>query len=831
MDSYGAGAKYGRDPNLLRTDFSAAPFTATPIGYTGIHLRWSPPQSPTCTSLILVRSLSGIPMDQTDGTAFNISINQREFYDLDLNSGFVYYALFGFDSVNSTPTLPVWVRSGEVISLVPIQWDYANFYYNRLPLFYHSRDFLIVNSTNQTNFSTDVQPPLFRFLSMLGFQTDLLRTELESLLSVNDPLTCSGALLPLISQEFGMTWEPEMGMTQNRKLIANLVHLYKLKGSPLGISEFISALTSWAVNSVYIGPNRLLSLDDGIFQRGLGTWRLFPPPDWNSGAGRGYAPALDPTLFNLPSITTGNVTITQYADWSTIPAPRTTTDPGAWSGWTGGFVPPGYTKGAMEIFNSASTATVSLCSGYIPMSDFLSAPDVNGNQAGSITFRLLFFNQTAKTGRSVTVALYNENSATPLATHTATGTAGSWVKMETTASVTQASGNWLLPVVTVTSIGSNEGHAITLAAVYNETTGTSPQYDLPRDLKFIIEPQRLNLFGNPLRTGIYEVDGWQPYNVTKTSVFDGSSPLVQLSLDGESPSMNFRAPSEPNATSSMVVQVTSNQPIGTGFNPAGVVASFVVTATTETNSPGWFNSSISSADWFPGSTLQATGTKPWFPEPTGSTSVEGWFFQDETWNGSAWVQATDSTEFFASGTSITSGDWFVTTPLTSQSALVPIQAEPNTFYVFSIYASAWEVNTTPTMTMEFVWEMSDGSWSFGPSQSFTLTKAWARYDMDDVVPPGATSMYAVVTFPNSQAGDIFYLSSAMLETSTTPQNPSPYFDWQSVDPANTDYFKDVHGSSYYYQHFKVRSNRLSNLLPDWVPAGSTFTTLFSEEKI
>ena len=145
------------------------------------------------------------------------------------------------------------------------------------PMAYRDADAVLVDPYNPWPESNPT-PPLQRFLSLLGFQMDFIRTELESLTSLNDALNCSGALLPLLAHQFGLPNEPEIGMQQERILISNAIHLYKIKGSPRGISEFVSILTSFPMAELaHHGYNVLLSRDDSVAETSIGTWQQYPP--------------------------------------------------------------------------------------------------------------------------------------------------------------------------------------------------------------------------------------------------------------------------------------------------------------------------------------------------------------------------------------------------------------------------------------------------------------------------------------------------------------------------------------------------------------------------
>jgi len=296
---YGVG-QFGIDPATVRPDFSVAPFTSTPLDYASLHLQWSNPPSSDCAYLRLVRNPRNLPQDENDGVQVfdvnefsdhppeapsnvfgdpNDSIVTGEvtyLTDLYLPFGFQYYSMFGWSTSEG-----IWIRCTDLIGLVPVNWSYGARLYNLLPMAYRDRDFILVDPYNPWPVDSPT-PPLQRYLQLIGFQFDFLRTELESLMSINNAQTCSGALLPLMMQQFGLVHEPEMGMQQERQLVQNAIHLYKIKGSPRGITEFTSILTSYpSTQLVHHGYNELLTRDDSVGADDAGTWQPWPPVGTN----------------------------------------------------------------------------------------------------------------------------------------------------------------------------------------------------------------------------------------------------------------------------------------------------------------------------------------------------------------------------------------------------------------------------------------------------------------------------------------------------------------------------------------------------------------------
>ena len=368
---------FGRDPSLIRPAFAVDPFVSTALDYGTLHLTWVKPNSTDCIYLRLVRNSHNLPQDADDGTAlwgdatttppfFDFVQRTNSFTDSNLTGGFYYYTMFGWSQQDG-----IWVRCTDLIGLVPINWNYGYRLYNLLPMAYRDSDILLVDPYNPWP-ENSPSPPLQRYLSLLGFQLDFIRTELESLTSLNDALNCSGALLPLLAQQFGLPNEPEIGMQQERILIANAMHLYKLKGSPRGISEFCSILTGYPIGELtHHGYNVLLSRDDSIAEDAIGTWQAWPP------SYTGFTWTANPaglTLTQIPNL-----------------MPTTTNPLEVYTGFTPG-PDPQYNNTGMSI-KATAAGDRWITTAHIPITDFMSAT----YGPGFVTFKIQIWSSVART--------------------------------------------------------------------------------------------------------------------------------------------------------------------------------------------------------------------------------------------------------------------------------------------------------------------------------------------------------------------------------------------------------------------------------------------------
>jgi hypothetical protein len=256
---------YGVPPssNNLTTSF-----TTTPIGYNGLQIDWTLPPG-DWTSQVLVRSSFGTPTNiyAEDGVTLLDETSpangySSQFVDVGLASGyFYYYALFVF---NTSGGLDQWQLAGSAQGLVISDYDFEQTYTGFIPDFYLNMD---------QDLATTAVPdgPLQRLLQLIGYETDWLRSEIESFFLFTNPQLISGALLPFLGANYGMSYEPELGMARYRVLVENAVALYKSRGTGNGIAAAASAFTGYGA-VVTRGKNLEIQLDDSAFDRSIGHW-------------------------------------------------------------------------------------------------------------------------------------------------------------------------------------------------------------------------------------------------------------------------------------------------------------------------------------------------------------------------------------------------------------------------------------------------------------------------------------------------------------------------------------------------------------------------------
>jgi 4-hydroxy-tetrahydrodipicolinate synthase len=214
IDYYGLGY-YG--PDNLST-YSAAPATSISTQYGSIQLDWVNP-SGNWSKLRLVRNSYGFPTSPYDGISL-VDVYQGNdpttFIDsVDIKEGaFYYYSVFVYQVVSYT-----WVRSANIIGTSVKNFGNGNKMFEYLPEIYKTASLYSVDGNENQQLKS--------FLNLFGFQLDYAQTITELLIDRYDVQKVNGNLIPLLLNQFGLDYEPEIGLQQSRILVRDAIQLYK----------------------------------------------------------------------------------------------------------------------------------------------------------------------------------------------------------------------------------------------------------------------------------------------------------------------------------------------------------------------------------------------------------------------------------------------------------------------------------------------------------------------------------------------------------------------------------------------------------------------------
>lgn len=295
VDFYGV-ATYGYSQPA---DYSVEPFVATQSDYNRITLQWATPNVKPWKSLVLVRNLYGYPSVPADGTTI-LTITPTapltSYDDTGLIAGrYYYYTMFlnleapawsaattysisqiisynglywistqnsntnhipsaGSSYWSNTQYSTTWYPAGYAVSLAVGNQGYADRLYTRVPKPYK------ISNSDVFNSSTIDNSALLHYLTVFGFHFDMLKTEYDNILQMNNPEYISATSLDILGQQLGVRTDYLSSPQLRRQRVKNITANYRLKGTVQGLHNAIASITGW--DSVITDSRNMLATGD-----------------------------------------------------------------------------------------------------------------------------------------------------------------------------------------------------------------------------------------------------------------------------------------------------------------------------------------------------------------------------------------------------------------------------------------------------------------------------------------------------------------------------------------------------------------------------------------
>ena len=247
---------YGATGNSLPTnaivvDFAVDPIVANPSGYDLMLLSWTSPTG-SWTGLRVLKNYAGYSVNETDGSILlDTTRGSQSLVDDAVRPGaWHYYTLF-------VKSAGVWQRAGGTSALMPKSHGYGRLLFDSLPMHHQSvgrdgSDSLVENET------------LKKFLNVLGWGLDYIKTNFDALQGPNDPLKNHVNALARLTSQLGITYEASAPSSLFRQRIRNAAVLGREKGTLEQLQSLISMTTSLNVE-LSISPNRMVNDDAASF--------------------------------------------------------------------------------------------------------------------------------------------------------------------------------------------------------------------------------------------------------------------------------------------------------------------------------------------------------------------------------------------------------------------------------------------------------------------------------------------------------------------------------------------------------------------------------------
>jgi hypothetical protein len=573
IDYYNA-AYYGA--NTL-SDFNAKPFLAIPYDYQSIRLTWVTP-SGGWDYLRLVRNSYGFPITADDGDVLfedGVASSRIVYIDkgqtpnnIKLKPGHAYYySIYVRETVHST-----WQVAANTVGISVKDYNTLSNMYNSLPTILTSQ----VPYDASVEQSNDI---LYRFLKIFAVSLDLYKTQTENILNRYDITNLNGILIPILMRQFGMKYEPELGLKQSRVMLNNAIRLYKNKGSKLGLKEYVKAYAGYD-STVVMGKNLMLDQNDSSFEQTIGSWASI-----------------------------SNATLARH-----LAADSPTIAPYAESTAQSDF--PNLQKATLEVTASGSGTVEIALSGDSPIHYGIPV-------SASTVYSFSGYSQAATTARSVSsfISWYDRFGTFISNSTTGTGvtnTAGGWRRFYNTAT-SPATAYFAVPHIQLASATSSEKHYFD--ALQFEANSSVTTFQEARQIKITLRATRINELLNPN----FEVNtnNWTATN--GTLLLDST----EVEPGDNAPSVNISGGSAEiySSASGLVTLASSARPVFSGNDYTFSIYVYTeVGSTVRAVTPyiSWYNGSstlISTTTGTPVTSVIGSWLRPFVTSTAPSTAV------------------------------------------------------------------------------------------------------------------------------------------------------------------------------------------------------------------
>ena len=228
---------------------------ATAVAYGVISVAWGAnlpsedlSSTPIATSAILVYSSAGPPATVSSGDVLAESSTDFAYEHTGLEGGrWAYYTLF--IKYESTTADPYYEPVASVEVLVPYNYGSTALLWRRVPQYYREADTRIGDYLDPASeFATtelgglpvgNKVGPLYRFLSIFGFEMDRVRTIIDYLMISKDPAEANSETLDAVANTVGLGFSSNIINTERlRAILDDIGYLRRGKGTVDGVANY-----------------------------------------------------------------------------------------------------------------------------------------------------------------------------------------------------------------------------------------------------------------------------------------------------------------------------------------------------------------------------------------------------------------------------------------------------------------------------------------------------------------------------------------------------------------------------------------------------------------
>lgn len=229
-------------------------FEAISVCYGEVDLDWavniseSPADTPVVTEVLVVYSATGEPQTIASGTVLVESSSEYSYQHGGLPEGkWAYYSLFVH--YESTGGDSYYERVASLSVLVPKNYGSTMDLWNRIPAYYRLQDQLLGEVTEVGCYGTlpadNVIGPLFKYLSIIGFDMDRIRTIIDHVMVSRDPSIAHSTVLTALGQQMGtILTTSDLGAQRMRALMNDIGFYRRSQGTEIGIEYFAKSVSN-----------------------------------------------------------------------------------------------------------------------------------------------------------------------------------------------------------------------------------------------------------------------------------------------------------------------------------------------------------------------------------------------------------------------------------------------------------------------------------------------------------------------------------------------------------------------------------------------------------
>lgn len=215
------------------------------LDYNEVRLTWGAPLETTITTtpkptrIIINYSDIGEPQTVSEGLTIVDSATVSEVRHFPDPGKWAYYTLFvkyESRSAGASTTINTYYEKGASISeLLPYNYGCTDDMYSKIPEYYRLLD--------QAQ-DTGSGGPLYRMLSLFGFEADRTRTIIDYLISAKDPAFANSEVLDVLSRDLSLGIRvDELGTSALREILSNIGTIRRSLGTALSTKSAVEALT------------------------------------------------------------------------------------------------------------------------------------------------------------------------------------------------------------------------------------------------------------------------------------------------------------------------------------------------------------------------------------------------------------------------------------------------------------------------------------------------------------------------------------------------------------------------------------------------------------